>query len=100
MNLRLPETAQNNFPTPQSEYVSNIQDRKAIFLQNCIRTKIENHTRYSSFDAREISVLIELILGHFRCQNAGVRPNETLHLTVFFRTINHSENDVGFTSTG
>ena len=62
-----------------------------MFSQFVFVLKNENHARYSSFDAREISVLIEIILRHLRFHLAGVRPSNTLHLTEFSAQINHSE---------
>ncbi|PKA46306.1 hypothetical protein AXF42_Ash021353 [Apostasia shenzhenica] len=47
-----------------------------------IRTGNQNHTSFYPFVPHEISVLVELILGHLRYLLTDVRPSQTPHLTM------------------
>ena len=71
---------------PQSSYpygnfsdtsTCNFRKRKGSIGQNffaCIRTENQRQTSFSPFGLHEISVLIELILGHLRYRLTDVPP--------------------------
>ena len=56
----------------------------------CIRTENENQASFSPSGPHEISVLIEITLGHLRYHLTDVPPQPNFPLTVFSAQINHS----------
>ena len=52
----------------------------------CIHTENQNQASFSPFGLQEISVLIELALGHLRCYLTGVPPQPNSQSDNVFRT--------------
>jgi hypothetical protein len=52
----------------------------------CIRTENQNQASFSPFGLQEISVLIELALGHLRCGLADVPPQPNSPSNNVFRS--------------
>ena len=61
------------FLTPLAEYSSDLKDRWAM-LSQFIRIENDHQASFSHFGPRDISVLIELTLGHLRYHLTDVPP--------------------------
>ena len=62
------------FLTPLAEQVSQTKGSIGHAFTVCIRTGNQNQTSFSPFGPHEISVLIELALGHLRYHLTDVPP--------------------------
>ena len=62
-----------------------------MFFTVCIRTENQNQARFSPFGPHEISVLIELTLGHLRYHLTDVPPQPNSPPDYVFRTAQPSK---------
>ena len=72
--------------TSLAEYSSNLKDRLGHAFTVCARTENENQASFFPFGPHEISVLVELTLGHLRDHLTDVPPQPELPPDCVFRT--------------
>ena len=53
----------------------------------CIHTENQNQESFSPYSRHEISVLIELPVGHLRYDLTDIPPSQTPHLTMSFAKV-------------
>ena len=74
------------FLTPLAEYSSDLKGSIGHAFTVCIRTENENQASFSPFGPHEISVLIELTVGHLRYHLTDVPPQPNSPADCVFRT--------------
>ena len=95
------------FLTPLAEYFSDLKGSIGHVFTVCIRTENQNQASFSPFGPHEISVLIELTLGHLRYHLTDVPPQPNSPPDYVFRanqmpkeaTLNQNSHDASFSFT-